>query len=203
MSQLVYPTLPGLQFPIGKTPVLRTQVIQAVSGREVRGSYQQYPLYEFSLSYEFLRDNNLGTEADTLLGFVLTVGGMLQSFLYNDATDNAVTAQTLGTGNGTTTAFQLIRTIGAGGFGYIEPVHNVNAITGIYLNGVLTTAYTVNSTGLVTFTAAPASGVAITWTGTYYYRVRLLQDQADFSLFMQSLWELKTIKFRGSVVNLV
>ena len=106
MSQLVYPTLPGLQFPIGKTPVLRTQVIQAVSGREVRGSYQQYPLYEFSLSYEFLRDNNLGTEADTLLGFVLTVGGMLQSFLYNDATDNAVTAQTLGTGNGTTTAFQ-------------------------------------------------------------------------------------------------
>ena len=203
MSQLVYPTLPGLQFPIGKTPVLRTQVIQAVSGREVRGSYQQYPLYEFSLSYEFLRDNNLGTEADTLLGFVLTVGGMLQSFLYNDATDNAVTAQTLGTGNGTTTAFQLIRTIGAGGFGYIEPVNNVNAITGIYLNGVLTTAYTVNSTGLVTFTAAPASGVAITWTGTYYYRVRLLQDQADFSLFMQSLWELKTIKFRGSVVNLV
>ena len=68
---------------------------------------------------------------------------------------------------------------------------------------MLTTAYTVNSTGLVTFTAAPASGVAITWTGTYYYRVRLLQDQADFSLFMQSLWELKTIKFRGSVVNLV
>jgi uncharacterized protein (TIGR02217 family) len=48
-------------------------------------------------------------------------------------------------------------------------------------NGVTTTAYTVdNTTGKITFSAAPANGVVISWSGEYDTPVRFMQNQ--FSL---------------------
>lgn len=64
-------------------------------------------------------------------------------------------------------------------------------------------AYTITATGLLVFVTPPAAGSAITWSGTFYYRCRFLDDSADFSKFMQGLWELKKLDMKGATGNKV
>ena len=205
MSNLVYPTLAGIAFGNTKNPTFLTKTQRSVSGVENRVSMRAYPLWEFELSYEFLRTTTTLTELQTLLGFFMSRQGSFDSFLFSDPTDNTVTAQSIGTGTGSLTTFQLARTYG----GFTEPVQNVNstvAAAKIYVNGTLqtlTTNYTLSATGLVTFVTAPANAAAITWTGSYYYRVRFMDDVAQFSQMMNNLWELKKISFVGSTMNKV
>jgi hypothetical protein len=59
----------------------------------------------------------------------------------------------------------------------------VQVLTNIKKAGVVQTNpanYSISATGLVTFTSRPGAA-ALTWTGTYYWRVRFDQDTvADF-----------------------
>ncbi len=192
MSSSVFPILPGMAWGVIKRPRFSTIVQKTASGREIRSALMSYPLWEFSLSFEVLRGSNGYTEMQTLAGFFNQLLGSYDTFLFNDPTDNSVTAQPFGTGDGLTTDFQLLRTMG----GFIEPVQNVNGTPSIYVNGTLqTSGYTVGSTGIVTFTTAPASGVALTWTGNFYFRCRFTQDIAEFDQFMQAMWSLKKLAF--------
>jgi hypothetical protein len=50
---------------------------------------------------------------------------------------------------------------------------------------------------LVTFTTAPASGAALTWSGYYAFLCRFDDDVLDFEQFMSKLWEAKQVKFRS------
>lgn len=67
------------------------------------------------------------------------------------------------TGNGTSVLGQLKDTAG-------ERIDAGYAVSAIYLDGVATTDYTIDTSGLVTFTAAPATGVVGTWDGTVTLR---------------------------------
>lgn len=206
MGNAVYPTLPGLTLPIGRKPSFKTQAQRSVSGRELRATMQQYPLVTFSLKYEFLRDTLATPEVDTLVGFFLARRASFDSFLFSDPDDNAVTGMSFGAGNGSTKVFQLSRAFGAGGFTFAEPVQNLNGTPSIYVAGVLKAAgtdYTISSTGLVTFVTPPANAAALTWTGSYYYRCRFLQDELDMSKFMHALWENKSVEFIGAIGNKV
>lgn len=197
MSNAVFPVLAGLKFDSVKSPGFSTKIQRAVSGRELRAAFMAYPLWTFKLVYEVLRDDAENNELKTLVGFFTARQGSFDSFLYTDPSDNAVTAQGFGTGNGVATQFQLIRAYGS----FIEPVMNLNGTPSIYINGVLKTAgtdYTI-SAGMVTFAAAPANAAALTWTGSYYYRCRFLHDSVDFSQFVSNLWELKKCEFVGSL----
>ena len=195
MSSSVYPVLPGLMFPVGRTLLPPTvQIRTTPSQREYRARDATVPRYQYSLPYEFLRAGNRGTELATLMGFYNLMGGPFDSFLFSDPDDHAATAQLFGTGNGSTTSFQLVRSFG----GFAEPVFDLNGAPGIYIAGVLKTAgtdYTVSSTGLVTFTAAPAAAAALTWTGSFYRRCRFLGDRMDTSKFMADLFEAKRVEF--------
>lgn len=207
MSSSVFPTLTGLAWDVAKTPAFSTEVQQAVSGAESRIGLRAYPLYQFDMKYEFLGNSHAmaGNELKKLLGLFLKMRGSLDTFLYTDTSDYSVIDQNFGTGDGSDTTFQLIRTYGDT-FTFDEPIYNVNALTNIKVNGVtktLTTDYTVSSTGLVTFVTPPALGHAITWTGTFYYRCRFLKDEASFSQFMRDLWELRQLQMLGSTMNKV
>ena len=196
MSQAVYPTLPGLAYGVVKAPTFSTRVQTAVSGKELRAAFWQLPIWRYTLVYEFLRSSSAYTELQTLVGFFLARQGKFDSFLLNDPDDNAVTAQLFGTGDGVTTAFQLARAYG----GFVEPVKDLNGTAQIYVAGVLktvTTDYTISATGLVTFVVAPANGAALTWTGSFFWRVRFDLDAIDFTKFMNLLWEAKTVKLIG------
>ena len=199
MSNYVLPVMPGQGWSVFKSPAYSTKIQTAVNGKELRSAWFVYPKYTFKLTFEVLRSSAALLELQTMMGFFNSRQGSFDSFLYNDTTDNSVTAQGIGSGNGVQTVFPLMRSYG----GNVELVMNVNAITGIYLNGTLTAAYTVDGFGNVTFTSAPANGVAITWTGTYYYRCRFEKDAVNWENFMNQLWSLKELSFIGSLGNKV
>lgn len=187
MSNALYPTLPGLTWGMTKTPVWSTQVQKAVSGRELRASYFSYPIYKIKLKYEFLR-SGAQAELQALMGFYNARQGSFDSFLLNDASDNTVTDQAFGTGNGVKTQFQLVRTYG----GFAEPIAYVNGAAVIKSNGTVVSNYTI-ANGVVTFAAAPAVGAVLTWSGSFYYRVRFANDTLDFQQVYRQIWSAGTV----------
>lgn len=201
MGNAVFPILPGLRADRSAEPRFATRIQRSVSGAEARASMQAYPLVQFSLGYDVLRH---GADIDlrALKGFFLARRGSFDSFLFTDEIDNTVTNQAIGTGDGATTQFQLVRTWGYDANSQItEPVMNVNAITNIKVAGTVTAAYTINSTGMLTFTTAPAAAQAITWTGTYYYRARFASDNLAFDRFLQDLYATKKVEIIASLQN--
>ncbi len=208
----IFPTLPGLSWSVVKQPRFATRVQRAVSGRELRALDQPNPLWSWTLSYSLLRDKwdargggpGAGyDELRTLMGFFLQQQGAFQPFLFDDPTDDAVSDQYLGTGDGSTTVFQLVRTMGTAlsGGGFAEPIAAPNAIGDIYFNGVRQNPanYAVDAgTGLVAFTAPPPAGQAVSADFTYYFRVRFADDSADFDNFMVRLWSLRQVRLQSA-----
>lgn len=106
----VYPTLAGLAWPVARKPIFATLTQAAVSGREVRATYMQYPLYEFTLAYNYL----LASDLAQLKGFFLQQQGSLQGFWLDAGPgDDSVSDQLFGIGDGVTTTFALIHAVGA------------------------------------------------------------------------------------------
>ncbi len=96
-----------------------------MSGREVRVALMSYPLYEFEAVYSGLASSataafaGLGASSlQSLMGFFLQLQGQFGTFLYTDPDDNAVTGQAFATGDGATTSFAMMRSLG----GFLEPV---------------------------------------------------------------------------------
>lgn len=118
MSNDVFPTLPGLKWGAVKQPIFSTKKLSAASGRSTRGSFWSYPLWKFTLSYEFLRGANGFDELQTLVGFFCQRLGQGDSFLFRDQRDHTVVDQALGIGDGTTKEFRFVRELG----GFVEPV---------------------------------------------------------------------------------
>lgn len=170
-----------------------TMVKQSTSGREFRAGYYSFPIWKFVLSYEFLRSATAFSELQSLIGFFNSRGGSFDSFLFTDPDDSSVTDQAIGTGDGVTTQFQLVRTFGA----FVEPIYNINGTPTIKINGATQSGnYTINSSGLVTFNAGqqPIPGAVVAWTGNFYYRTRFAQDSTEYTKFMRNLWEARKIE---------
>ncbi|MCW2317595.1 uncharacterized protein (TIGR02217 family) [Rhodoblastus acidophilus] len=197
MTLPIFPTLPGQGWGVKKTPTFSTRVSTHASGREVRVPLYAHALYQFELSFDALDSSGANAalqsqSLQTLMGFWMSCGGQLNTFLYVDPTDNAVTAQTIATGDGATTTFTLGRAIG----GYYEPVSYVTAISNVSVSGVATTAYTLTAPNTITFAMAPPGGAAISATFTYAYQCRFLDDVAEFENFLSGLWKIGGLKFR-------
>lgn len=197
----VYPVLPGLSYSVIKRPKWFTGTGTSASGREVRVGYAANPLWEWDLTYEFLRDTISQNELKTLMGFYLSQAGSLGGFLFLDPDDHAVAAQAIGTTDGTTTLWTLQRTFGGNDGTGTEPIGYVNtgAPFNVYLNGTLAdpSTYDLLTTAPVNqqirFHAAPASGQAITVDMGFYYYARFKDDHYDFEKFMDRLWTLQTV----------
>jgi uncharacterized protein (TIGR02217 family) len=196
MSSDVFPVLKGLTFNNTRTPVWSTITHRSVSGKQQRASLWSYPVWRYKLSYEILRADTAHQELQTLVGFFLEHRGSWDSWLYEDPSDNTVTGQPIGTGNGVTAQFQLVRTYGANGNTFAEPMTAINGAPTIYVAGVEVDPadYTISDAGLVTFDTAPASG-AITADFSYYFRCHFTTDELEFNQFMYQLWEAQTVEF--------
>lgn len=196
MSNAVFPSgLIGKSWGSTKTPSFKTKIQESVSGRESRAAMMAYPLWTFKVSYEYLSPVDLSA----LAGFFLARKGQADSFLFDDVNDNAAVNQSIGAGDGSNKYFQLARSLG----GFIEPCENLNGSPSIFINGTLSTDYSLSSTGLITFTTAPSPGALITWSGSYYFRCRFMQDTSEFSEFLSQFYELKALAFKGSTSNKV
>ena len=199
---LIFPALAGLAWSVTKTPTFQTRIQRAVSGRELRVLDYPYPLWQFALIYDFLRDDPAAgfDELRTLLGFFMLCQGAFGTFLFQDPTDCQVTGQQIGIGNASTTVFQLQRAMGTAlpGGGFLEPIVAPKLVNAIYFDGITQdlAKYSVDpNTGVVTFGTAPGSGLIITADFSYYFRCRFIDDRYDFENFMYRLWQLKKLTF--------
>lgn len=199
---LIFPALAGLAWSVTKTPTFQTRIQRAVSGRELRVLDYPYPLWQFALIYDFLRDEPAAgfDELRTLLGFFMLCQGAFGTFLFQDPTDCQVTGQQIGIGNASTTVFQLQRAMGTAlpGGGFLEPIVAPKLVNAIYFDGITQdpASYSVDpNTGVVTFGTAPGSGLIITADFSYYFRCRFIDDRYDFENFMYRLWQLKKLTF--------
>jgi hypothetical protein len=125
MSTPIFPVLSGQSFGVKKKPTMSTIVANHVSGREVRTALYQNPIWQFEMAFDGLDGSlngqypGLGAQSmQSLLGLFLQCGGQFGTFIYYDPTDFQALHQSFGAGNGTTTSFQLLRTLG----GYSEEV---------------------------------------------------------------------------------
>ncbi len=216
MSNLLFPKVRGLGWTVTKNPTFSTEIQSSIAGREVRVQNFQNPIWEFTLAYEYLlndpraRDENEQTPLETLVGFFLARGGQFDDFLLNESDltqrleDSAYSGQPIGTGDGTTKNFQLVRNVG----GFLEACQNpANQVATIYDNGTLqaTNAYTITN-GLVQFNNAPAVGHSITADFTFLHRVRFdagtsrgssgsgTREGIEFSNFYFNLYECKEVQ---------
>jgi uncharacterized protein (TIGR02217 family) len=196
MSNLVFPSLPGLEWNVVRAPIFSTTKRASVSGRRFAFANYSFPRYKYTMSFSVLRQGGSYTELQQVVGLFNQCYGDFDTFLWTDPDDYTVTAQPFGSGDASTRSFQLVRTWG----GFVEPVYATNGAPQIYLAGVLKTVgtdYTISASGLVTFTVAPGSGVALTWSGQYYRRVNFSQSTLEFNKFLQNLWELKKLEFES------
>jgi len=109
--------------------------------------------------------------------------------------------QPIGTGDGSTKFFQLVRNVG----GFLEAVQNpANQSATVYVSGrapqVQGTDYTIGN-GIVAFTVAPANGAAITADFTFLHRVRFDagssrsgKEGIEFNNFYFNLYECKEVQ---------
>lgn len=195
-----FPSLAGQGWSIHKKPLFTTLVAGHVSGREVRDALWQYPLWEFELAFDGLASDSasypgLGAQSlQSLMGLFLQAQGRFGTFLYLDPTDNSVSGQALGTGDGATTSFTFVRTLG----GFAEPVGWVTSVAAVSLNGVNQSAgWSLTAPNTLVFASAPAAGVAVAASFSYAFQCRFLDDGQDFEQFMQNLWAVQSLKFRS------
>lgn len=219
MSDILFPKIRGLSWEVVKNPTLSTEIQSSLAGREVRVQNFQNPIWEFTLTYEYLlndpklRDDTGATPLEQLIGFYLTRGGQFDDFLLNESDltqrleDSVYSGQPIGTGDAATTTFQLVRNFG----GFLEACQNpANQSAKVYVNGAAKTQgtdYTI-ALGLVTFTSAPAVGAAITADFTFLHRVRFdlgtsrsnsgspsgTREGIEFSNFYYNLYECKEVQ---------
>lgn len=169
----------GFQYASSAGPGFQTIVQQSGSGHETRIQRQSQALHRLSL----LKQLQTPAEAKALKSFALERRGSLHSFKVRDFSDYTSNAdgetaainldQIIGTGDGTTTTFQLVKR-----YGYLGTNEYTRTIT-LPESGTVTvavdavpTAVTVASDGRIVFAAAPANGTVVTAGFRFYVPVR-------------------------------
>jgi uncharacterized protein (TIGR02217 family) len=205
-------SIPGVAWSVSKAPTMQTRIQRSVSGRELRALDYPAPLWQFQLTFNLLRDQwdtrgseGLGSGFDelrTLFALYLACYGAYGTFLFSDPTDNQRTGQYLGTGNSSTTQFQLQASYGSSGAPlFTAPVTAVGLVSALYLNGVTQNPSTysyaagLGSTGIITFAVPPVTEATITADFSFYFRCRFVDDSYSFENFMYQLWQLKKLSF--------
>ncbi len=162
-------------------PTFSTDVIEAFSGFEQRNINWSAARARYNVAHGVKTQSQL----DELIAFFRARQGKAIGFRFKDWTDYQAVAQNIGTGNGSQTVFQLTKkyTSSVTVTRIIKKPVNNSALK-IYLNAVLqSSGYTVNyTTGAVTFTTAPGSGVAVTADFEFDVPVRFDTDQLDAAI---------------------
>lgn len=213
MSGTVYPNLattPGLTLDVVRSYRWKTGYQEALSGKQSVISYQAFALVHFEFKYELLRDfTGVPSEIRTVVGLHNSMRGRYDTCLYIDPEFSSVTAQQFAVADGTAGPFQLTAlyapTSGAySGIGASEIIQNLNGTPTLQDNGTLITSsnYTIGATGLVTFGAGhfPTSGHLLTWTGSFYYRLRFDEDEIDWTKFMDHRWQVKKVAMTSVIL---
>ena len=153
-------------------PVRRTEIVTLASGHETRRARWSQSRRQYNAGYGI----KCRADIEQLVAFFEAREGRRYAFRWRDPFDyrstvdgQSITAtdQTLGTGDGSITSFQLVKRYDSGGVTRTRPVtHPVAGTVLVALNGtplIDGTDFTVNTqTGSVEFVVAPGIGAAVT-----------------------------------------
>lgn len=172
------PPTPGLGFTGG--PEFQTDIKNAQNGREYRNA--DWVLCRHKYTCPFANISNAAYL--TIKEVFLVVMGRNHSFLHKDWADFEAVNASFGTGDGTTTVFQLSKISSLGGGTYTRVITKP-ILAGLIVrqNGTQRTDILVDVlTGLVTFLSAPPNDAVLTWTGEFDVQVRFDIDYLPWSL---------------------
>lgn len=189
--------VPG--YPCVSAPRFSTTIQVSAGGNERRNQNWEHPLYRFSLPEAARRHEVF----EALKHHWLALRGPLNSFPWRDPLDFAsvdltapnvvptlsITDQTIGTGDGVTTAFQLVKQYQAGAETYSRPITLpvvASVVCGIdgkelddpALSGFPYTASVERETGIVTFSDPPPDGLEVTAGFLFDVPVRFESDDS-------------------------
>jgi uncharacterized protein (TIGR02217 family) len=180
-------------------PTYSTDIVITQGGHEQRNINWSAARARYNVAYGVRTQAQL----DALIAFFRARKGRADGFRFKDWTDYKATAQLIGTGNGSTTQFQLVKTYASGSVTETRTITKpVSGSISIYLAGVLqTSGYSVSTTtGLVTFTTAPSNGTAITATFEFDVPTRFDTDRLSASLDnygISSVNDIPLVEVRG------
>ena len=176
----------GIERGSGFGPTFRNVIQEAISGNEQRFAQWTKCRGVGDLSYGLLTSADPLGDFRAILAMYRAHFGSLYPFRSRDWSDYPASYEGFGTGNGSAVAFQLTKTydpsyilLGTpGSFFYVRDITLLASAPVIYLDGVdVTTGCTISSSGLVTFTSAPAAGKVLAWSGEFDVPVRFDTDQ--------------------------
>ena len=182
-------------------PERRTQIVELASGDEERNASWADSRRRYDVAYGIRRADDLAA----VVAFFEARNGRLHGFRYKDWADyksappsQAITAtdQQIGTGDGTTTAFQLGKRYASGAQSWTRAIAKpVTGTARIALAGVeQPSGWSVDTaTGVVSFGAAPGAGVAVTAGFTFDVPVRFDTDALDVTLDLERLGSITSI----------
>lgn len=170
------------------TPTWQVTRAQVGGGGTVRNSWWSDPLHRIEVdfgiitlaSYESFKKHFNGRRAGT------------RGWPYLSRSKFQATAEAVGTGDGSTAAFQLKIADGDSFNAYTREIYKVVALSEtVFVDAAQKTRgthYNIdNNTGIITFTGGniPTGGQIITWSGQFYIPVTYLSESIDdMELFM-------------------
>ncbi len=162
-------------------PQYATDIVISQSGYEQRNVNWSQARARYNVAHGVKTKEQL----DALIAFFRARKGRAYGFRFKDWTDYSATGESIGTGDGHATQFQLQRTYSSGAVSEVRKVSKpVSGTIAVYENGVVQTSGVTldTTTGGMTFATAPASGVAITADFEFDVPVRFDTDRLAATL---------------------
>ncbi|SHF41927.1 TIGR02217 family protein [Ruegeria intermedia] len=182
-------------------PERRTQIVELASGDEERNASWANSRRRYDVAYGIRRADDLAAA----VAFFEARNGRLYGFRFKDWADYkssapsqtpAATDQVIGTGDGTTTDFQLVKAYASGAQSWNRAITKpVAGTVRVAIDGTeQATGWSIDTTtGLVTFATAPANGAAITAGFEFDVPVRFDTDTLDVTLDIERLGSITSI----------
>ena len=169
------------------TPEFSTSVAVTASGFERRNSLWSNARLRFDVGPGIRSEAELGT----LIAFFRARRGAARGFRLRDPSDfssNGMTGtptatdQLLGTGDGVTASFPLLKRYGEGEAEQLRRITRPRADSVVVsVDGLPATGWTLESGGVITFTAPPAAGKAVRAGFLFDVPVRFAEDRLEVS----------------------
>jgi uncharacterized protein (TIGR02217 family) len=182
-------------------PERRIQIVELASGDEERNASWTNSRRRYDVAYGIRRADDLAAA----VAFFEARNGRLHGFRFKDWADyksclpsstQSPTDQAIGTGDGATTAFQMVKRYASGSQTWVRTITKpVAGTVRVALDGAeQLSGWTVNTTtGVLTFDAAPAAGVAVTAGFAFDVPVRFDTDALDVTLDLERLGSITSI----------
>lgn len=172
---------PDISYGSSGGPEYATDIVISVSGHEQRNVTWS----QARARYNIAKGVKTKEQLEALIAFFRARKGKAYGFRFKDWTDYAANGAPIGTGDGATTVFQLSKRYTSGSSYETRAISKpVSGSVHVYKNGVLqTSGVSVDAaTGAVTFSVAPANGVAITADFEFDVPVRFDTDRLAATL---------------------